>query len=135
MLVAMVVVQALAITAISRFIHRETEGPNGIDRWLHNIGVIVRTLLLLAAAQLVQIAAWAELFIRCGEFDGFTVALYHSAMNFTTLGDSGVVMSPAWRLLAPLEALAGMLMFGVSGAVLFSVIQTLIRLRTGHRLL
>jgi len=41
-------------------------------------------------------------------------------------------LSRAWRLLGPLEALAGMLMFGVSTAVLFGVTKALIRLGEGH---
>jgi len=50
-------------------------------------------------------------------------------MNYTTLGDSDKVMSPSWRLLASLEAANGMLMFGVSTAMLFAVIQRLIQTR------
>ena len=133
MLVAMVVVQASAITGINRLVQRELDGANAPAQWLRNIAVIVQALVLIVAAQLLQIAAWAELFIRCGQFDSFSIAFYHSAMNFTALGDGGIIMSPAWRLLAPLEALAGMLMFGLSAGVLFSVIQTMLRLRLGHR--
>jgi hypothetical protein len=50
-------------------------------------------------------------------------------MNYTTLGDSDTVMSPSWRFLASLEAANGMLMFGVSIAMLFAVIQRLIQAR------
>jgi hypothetical protein len=53
-------------------------------------------------------------------------------MNYTTLGDSDNLMSPSWRLLAPLEAANGMLMFGVSTAMLFAVIQRLIQTRLGE---
>ena len=53
-------------------------------------------------------------------------------MNYTTLGDSDKVMSPSWRLLAPLEAGNGMLMFGVSTAMLFAIIQRLIQTRLGE---
>ena len=35
-------------------------------------------------------------------------------------------MSPAWRLLGPLEAANGMLMFGVTTAMVFAVIQKLV---------
>jgi hypothetical protein len=38
-------------------------------------------------------------------------------------------MSPAWRLLGPVEAANGMLMFGVSTAMIFAVIQRLIEAR------
>jgi len=31
----------------------------------------------------------------------FEVAFYHSAVNYTTLGDGDFVMSPDWRLLGP----------------------------------
>jgi len=44
------------------------------------------------------------------------------------------LVSRAWRLLGPLEAVAGMLMFGVSTAVLFGVTEALIRRRDGHGL-
>lgn len=65
----------------------------------------------------------------CGEFSELAQAIYHSGLNYTTLGDSDAVMSPAWRLLLPLEAANGMLMFGISTAMLFAVIQRLIQTR------
>jgi len=52
-------------------------------------------------------------------------------LNYTTLGDSAVI-SPSWRLLAPLEGANGMLMFGVSTAMLFGLIQRLIQTRLGE---
>ena len=55
-------------------------------------------------------------------------------MNFTTLGYGDIVMSREWRLLGPLEAVAGMLMFGISTAVLFAVVQALFRLREDRSL-
>src|SRR4029434_5341477 len=81
------------------------------------------------AAHLVAVATWALVFTLCGEFSQFAAALYHSGMNYTTLGDSDKVMSPSWRLLAPLEAANGMLMFGVSTAMLFAIIQRLLQTR------
>jgi hypothetical protein len=38
-------------------------------------------------------------------------------------------MSPAWRLLGPVEAAAGMLMFGVSTALIFTVIHRMLQAR------
>jgi hypothetical protein len=129
MIGALVVVQAAAITAIMRLIQRETRRENRSIRWLRGVTVFSRALLLIVLAQLVEIAAWAALFLAVGEFNDLPTAFYHSAMNFTTLGYGDIVMSREWRLLGPLEAVAGMLMFGISTAVLFAVIQTLTRLR------
>jgi len=133
MIASMVLVQATAVTAIIRLVRRQVPRANAVANWVHNVGVFARALLLIVAAQLLQIAAWAALFVACGEFDDFSTAFYHSAVNFTTLGYGDIVMSRAWRLLGPLEAVAGMLMFGVSTAVLFAVTQALIRPREGHR--
>lgn len=40
-----------------------------------------------------------------------------------------VIMSSSWKLLGPLEAADGLLMFGVSTAIIISVVQLIIRTR------
>ena len=85
--------------------------------------------MIAFAAHLIEIAVWAGLFVICGEFTAFGAAFDHSAVNYTTLGYGDVVMTPSWRLLGPLEAADGMLMFGVTTAMIFAVIQRLIRAR------
>jgi Ion channel len=128
MMAAMVLVQAVATTAIIHLVRRQVPRHELFADWLHLVGVFASALLLIVAAQVIQVAAWAALFMRCGEFADFPDAFYHSAVNFTTLGYGDVVMSPAWKLLGPAEAAAGMLMFGVSTAVLFAATQALVRL-------
>ena len=96
--------------------------------------VIDLTIVALAisfafAAHLIEIALWAVLLIICGEFREFGNAFYHSAVNYTTLGYGDVLMTPAWRFLGPLEAANGALMFGVSTAVIFALMQRLVLAR------
>jgi len=67
--------------------------------------------------------------VICGEFSAFGTAFYHSAVNYTTLGYGDIVMSPSWRLLGPLEGANGMLMFGVTTAIIFAIIQRLLHSR------
>jgi hypothetical protein len=57
------------------------------------------------------------------------LAFYHSAVNYTTLGYGDVVMTASWKFLGPLEAVNGMLLFGVSTALVFAVIQRVVRAR------
>ena len=78
-------------------------------------------------AHLIEIALWAGLFVVCGEFQEFGTAYYHSAVNYTTLGYGDLVMTPTWRMLGPLEAADGMLMFGVSTAIIFALTQRLLQ--------
>jgi voltage-gated potassium channel Kch len=124
-----IVVHALALVAIVHFVRRERRlGRAGAGFWT-DVSIVVVAILLAFAAHLIEMALWALLFALCGEFPDFGAALYHSSVNYTTLGYGDVVMSQRWRLLGPLEAADGMLMFGVSTALIFTVIQRLVQTR------
>ena len=123
------VVHALPVRAAVNFVRHETSrGRAGASFWI-NVAIVVRTISYAMAAHLLEIGLWAVLFVVCREFQEFGTAYYHSAVNYTTLGYGDMVMTPSWRLLGPLEAANGMLMFGVSTAMIFAVIQKLIHAR------
>ncbi len=124
-----VIIHALAIMPTVYFVRCElSRGRAGVQFW-RDVGIVAVVAIVALTAHLIAVATWAVVFTLYGEFSQLSAALYHSAMNYTTLGDSDKVMSPSWRLLAPLEAANGMLMFGVSTAMLFAVIQRLILTR------
>jgi Ion channel len=124
-----IVIHAFAVTAIVYYLRRERRlGRAGSGFW-RDLNIVVQITSLALVAHIVEAAAWALAFVLCGQFSDLADALYHSAENYTTLGYGDVVMSPSWRLLGPLEAADGMLMFGVSTAVLFAVIQRLVQAR------
>jgi Ca2+/Na+ antiporter len=93
------------------------------------VSIVAGITLLALAAHIVEIAMWAVVFGLCAEFPDFATAFYASAENYTTLGYGDLVMSATWRLLGPLEAADGMLMFGVSTAMIFAIIHRLIQIR------
>ena len=120
-------IHALAVGATVNFIRREKRlGRTGVDFWI-DLAIVVLTISFAFVAHLIEIALWAALFVICGEFQDFGFAYYHSAVNYTTLGYGDVIMSPAWKLLGPMEAADGSLMFGVSTAMIFAVIARLIQ--------
>src|SRR5262249_46945885 len=124
-----IAIHAAALSAtVNLFRHERRLGRAGIRFW-SNVLIVALAVLFAFAAHLVEIALWAAVFILCGEFQEFGMAFDHSAVNYTTLGYGNVVMSPSWRLLGPLEAADGMLLFGVTTAMIFAVIQRLIRAR------
>ena len=84
-------------------------------------------MLILTSGNLLQITLWGCLFLALGEFTEFYEAVYHSAVNFASLGYGDIVMSKSWKLLGPLEAVNGVLMIGMSGAALMAMLQQLIR--------
>jgi hypothetical protein len=124
-----ILIHALAVTAtVTLFRYERKRGRPGTGL-LVDLAIIVLTVAFAFVAHLVDIALWAVLFVLCGEFKEFAGAYYHSAVNYSTLGYGDVVMSQSWKLLAPLEATDGALMFGVSAAMVFAVIQRLILAR------
>jgi hypothetical protein len=122
-------IHALPLSATVNFVRREKRlGHMGTSFWM-DMGIVARVVLYALAAHLVEIGLWAALYVKCGEFLDFGTAYYHSAVNYTSLGYGDLVMTPAWRLLGPLETANGMLLFGVSTAMLFTVIQRLVEAR------
>src|SRR6266851_846055 len=118
-----VVVHALALIAVVHFIRRGLRlGYAGVRFW-RDVTFVAGTTLLALAAHLVEIAGWAVVFALCGEFPHFATAFYHSAVYYTSLCYGDVVMSGSWKLLGPLETADGMLMFGVSTAMIFAIVQ------------
>ena len=89
---------------------------------LPEILVLSAVMLLLMLGNCLQMALWAGLFMLLGEFDNFVTALYFSGVTFATLGYGDLVLSPPWRLLSALEAANGILMFGVSTAVMTAAV-------------
>jgi hypothetical protein len=119
-------IHALAIGATVRFFRYERKRGRTDAGVFVDFPVLVLTIAFAFVAHLIEITLWAALFVMCGEFKDFAGAFYHSAVNYSTLGYGDVIMSPSWRLLGPLEAANGALMFGVSTAMIFSVIQRLV---------
>jgi hypothetical protein len=122
-------IRALAVVATVHFVRRERRLGRVGAGFLIDLSIVALAISIALMAHLIEIAIWAVLFLVCGEFSDFGNAYYHSAVNYTTLGYGDVIMTPSWRMLGPLEAANGMLMFGVSTAIIFAVIQRLIQVR------
>jgi hypothetical protein len=122
-------IHASSVGTILLFFRREKGLGIAGTHLFKNIFVLSAVVLMALVSHLSQIAAWAQVFMFCGQFARFSTAFYHSAMNYTTLGYGDIVMSDRWRLLGPLEAADGMLMFGVTIAVVFGVITQLLQMR------
>jgi hypothetical protein len=90
---------------------------------------LLLVLIAMTLANFVQIVIWGVLFIFLGEFNAVYEAIYHSAVNFTSLGYGDVVMSARWKLMGPLEAVNGILMLGMTSAGLVAIMQHLIKVR------
>ena len=130
--VCTIFVHALAIVAtVNLFRYERRRGRAGAGA-LIDLAILMLVISFAFVAHLIEIALWATLLVLCGEFQEFGIAFYCSAVNYTTLGYGDVLLTSSWRLLGPLEATNGALMFGVSAAMVFAVIQRLVLARFEH---
>ena len=125
-IICTIMIHVLPVTATVNLVRHERRLGRVGTPW-NDLGIFVRVVFYALLAHLVEIALWGVLFIICGEFPDFGTAFYHSAVNYTSLGYGDLIMTPSWRLLGPLETADGMLLFGVSTAMIFAVIQQLIQ--------
>ena len=115
--VCTILVHALALVATVNFLRHERKLARAGAGALIDLAIVVVVISFAFVAHLIEIAFWAVLLVLCGEFQEFGTAYYHSAVNYTTLGYGDLLLTPTWRLLGPLEATNGALMFGVSAAM------------------
>jgi hypothetical protein len=113
---------ALVVSLMSRVIRT---GYSGESFW-KSVAIMIVITLVMAAAHLMEIVLWATAFRASSEISTFEKAFYFSAQNYTTLGYGDIVLSGRWRLLGPLEAINGLLLFGLSTAVMFAALSRLV---------
>jgi Ion channel len=122
-----IVIHGFVVHIVTTQLHRDLQrGSIGV-RLSRNLTFGDATTMIALAGHLLEIALWALVLDLCGGAADFITALYCSAGSYTTVGSGDVVLSS--KLLGPFEAATGMLMFGVSPALIFAVIQRLIQAR------
>ena len=81
------------------------------------------TVLVLMAAHTLEVLVWALTYRMFGVAAPGSGFVYFAFVNYTTLGYGDVLPLPEWRLLGPITAMNGVLLFGWSTAVIFEVLR------------
>ena len=79
--------------------------------------------LLATALHGIEAATWATAYRLLGALPDNKSAMLYSLSAMTTYGHAGLFLEARWQLMGPLEALNGLLLFGLTTAFLFAVIQ------------
>jgi len=132
--IATVFIQAITVVLVLRYIFFVVSKGRVGGGFFKDATILSSLMVIIFCGHLVQIALWAEVFRGCGEFEDFSSAFYHSMVNFSSLGYGDIVMSEKWRLLGSLEAVNGILMFGISTAVFYAIIRRIFRMRIKEKI-
>ena len=102
-LINMLLQSLVSVWCIRFYIKRFGERDGVLAGVLALFGII--TLVMLG--NLAQIVIWGALFLWLGEFNTLQEAVYHSGVNFATLGYGDITPHGLARPIAAFEAFAG----------------------------
>jgi hypothetical protein len=84
--------------------------------------VMVGIVAIMIVTHFTEAAVWGAYFLLSGMIPDPALAFYFSIASYTTLGANGIALPGHWQGLGGFEAMAAMLMFGWSTAVLAAVV-------------
>jgi hypothetical protein len=97
--------------------------------------VMGATALLATVLHGLEGVVWAAAYRLLGAMPDNKTAMLYSLSAITSYGHANLYLEPHWQMMGALEALNGMLLFGLTTAFLFVMIQEVWPLgrRTGRR--
>ncbi len=71
----------------------------------------------------IEGSIWAWVYRLLGAMPNFKSAMLYSLSAMTSYGHANLYLEPRWQVMGALEALNGMILFGLTTAFLFTVLQ------------
>jgi hypothetical protein len=97
------------------------------------IAVMIPTVFVLMATHTLEVIVWSFAYRLVDAAPEGTDLVYFAFVNYATLGYGDVVPVARWRLLGPITAMNGALLFGWSTAVIFEVLRRTLRAAAAER--
>jgi hypothetical protein len=124
--------QCAGVAALIEWLKRVLTRDSHNFRPIHAAALVVKSSVAVIVLHGLVILLWAGWYrLRC--FPSWERAFYFSASTYTTVGCADVVLPSEWRLLGPLESMTGVLMCGISIAVLFAIVTRSIAIHERRR--
>jgi ion channel len=125
---ANITIHALVMTMVVRV--AQTAGRKKISHpSLFLIAVMIPTASVLMVTHALEVIVWSFAYSMVDAAPADANLVYFAFVNYTTLGYGDVVPVERWRLLGPMTAMNGVLLFGWSTAVIFEVLRKALTLR------
>src|SRR5581483_2407750 len=95
--------------------------------------LLIRVAWLLIVIHLFAIALWAVFFWSAKCLPDFESSFYFSAVTYATIGYGDLVLPREWRILGPIWKFRGILMFGLSTAFFFIIVNKSVLQRSDEK--
>jgi hypothetical protein len=120
--VANIAIHALVMTTVVRV--AQVRGGRGKSHSaLLLIAVMIPTVLILMMTHTLEVLVWSLAYSIADVASAGVDLVYFAFVNYTTLGYGDVLPVERWRLLGPMTAMNGVLLFGWSTALIFEVLR------------
>ena len=117
-----ITIHALVMTAVVG-VARATGTKKRSHPSLRLITTMIATVSVLMAAHVLEVFVWSLAYSIVDAAPAGTNLVYFAFVNYATLGYGDVIPVEGWRLLGPITAMSGALMFGWSTAVIYEVLR------------
>ena len=121
---ANIAVHAIIMALLSWIAYRTTRAVKTVWAPFRLAAVMMAAVTVLMIAHLIEIIIWALTYASLDVAPGHHEAFYFAFVNYTTLGYGDMLPATRWRLLAPMTAMNGVLLFGWSTAVIYDILRT-----------
>jgi hypothetical protein len=91
--------------------------------WLRLVTIMIATVLVLMGAHTAEVFVWSAIYALTDAAPQGSDLVYFAFVNYTTLGYGDIIPVARWRLLGPMTAMNGVLLFGWSTAIIFEVLR------------
>lgn len=119
-----VAIHATGTTSWISYLARRSQADKKRNVRRSPIVVLGSTATVLLLLHILEVAVWALAYLLLVDrLASLEEATYFSTVTFAALGYGDIVIEGPWRLLSAIEAMTGLLIFGWSTALLFTVVQ------------
>jgi hypothetical protein len=137
LIVLNVVIHVLGLGMIdAQIVGRVSSRMNRPDLTALFVMIMAVMTLMVTALHAVEGTVWAVAYLGVGALPDIRTAMLYSLGAITSYGHAQIFLDPHWQMLGALEALNGLILFGLTTAFLFGLIQIIwplgSRMRSGR---
>jgi Ion channel len=123
-----IAIHGLVMALVVQISSRVTRAKHTVQQSLRSTTVMIAavsiaTVPVLMAAHFSEVMVWSLACVIVGAAPAGANPVYFAFVNYTTLGYGDAIPVGRWRLLGPITAMNGVLLFGWSTAVIFEVLR------------
>jgi len=124
LIVLNVLFHAISLGLINKEVASRLGGS--LQHWHHillSLCVVGGTALSTAILHAIEVSSWAAGYQFLGALPNRRSAMLYSMNAMTSYGHVNLYLAPRWQMMGSLEALNGWILFGLTTAFLFTIVQ------------